>query len=147
MTDIDQRQPRVRASDYMGWISRLPCVACMCVGKFDNRVHVMHLRAGSLEHGKRATGMAEKPSDKPWTLPGCPHHHLNGGREAQHDYPGGEVAFWNDKGICPFDLCLALERAYDEGRAGAPVIAEFAARARKAKDAAVATARVPLDPA
>lgn len=129
---VGQRDPRQHDHEYMGWIARLPCASCMTEGRFTRGVHVAHLRAGSLEHGKRHTGMAERPHDRPWTTPLCPKCHLNGPK-AQHRYPGGEVAFWTDKGVNPFQLCLDLSDAYENGQPGASVIARHAAKAQRAR--------------
>ena len=128
---LDQRQPRQRAGSYMAWISRLPCAACLMGGKYNTRVHVAHLRAGSPEHGKRDTGMAEKPDDA-WTTPLCPPHHVGDTRVTQlSQHKMGELDFWRAVGIDPFDLCIALKAAYDEGRPGAPVIAAMVAQAKR----------------
>ncbi len=131
---LGARDPREHDPAYMGWISKLPCAACMVKGKAVHGVHVAHLRAGSLEHGKRETGKGEKPSDR-WTTPLCPFHHINGGRKSQTYYPGGEEQFWADHGICPFALCLALVDAYVAGRSGSGVVARFAAAAARELDA------------
>lgn len=128
MSTVRQREPREHDREYMGFIASLPCVACARWGMFKQGVHVAHLRAGSLEHDKRPTGKAEKPHDR-WTTPLCPFHHTLGARKSQTYYPGGEDAFWGDLGINPFDLCLALNRAWAEGSSGRTVIAQFAARA------------------
>jgi hypothetical protein len=126
--DLDQRQPRERHSAYMGWISKLCCIACMCEGKYQRGVHVAHLRSGSIDHGKRATGMAEKPSDV-WTTPLCPAHHVNGPKSQHHR--GDEAAWWEELGVNPFDLCIALQEAFAAGKNGRAVIAHFAAKSRK----------------
>lgn len=130
---IGARDPRERDPAYMAWIAGLPCAICMVHGTVRWGVHVAHLRAGSLEHDKRSTGMAEKPSDRPWTSPLCPTHHVNG-PNSQHAF-GDEVAFWRLHGLDPFDLCVALSEAYGAGRSGASVIALKAADARRLLDA------------
>ncbi len=109
--DLRQRQERERDSAYLGYIAQLPCVACLVHGVHNRVVNVAHLRAASLELGKRPTGGAEKPDDR-WTTPLCPEHHVNGNR-SQHYYPGGELAFWEDLGIDPFLLCLDLQAVFD----------------------------------
>lgn len=134
--DLDQRQPRERNSPYMGWISRLPCVACYAEGKVNRQVQVCHLRAGSLEHGKRPTGLGEKPSDQ-FTLSLCHGHHTGDIRvtkRSQHQQD--ELAFWDGYGINPFDLCIALQEAYRAGTSGFTVIAAFVARAKKERQCA-----------
>lgn len=128
---MNQRAPRVREKDYLGFIAALPCVACMVHGVRRRGVHVAHLRGGCLEHDKRPTGLGEKPSDR-WATPLCPWHHVNGNRESQHYYPGGEEAFWADLGINPFAMCVALQADFDANRDGRTVIIRFAAAGRKA---------------
>lgn len=136
MADLRQRAPRQISRDHKGFIAGLPCVACLVTGpKIVRPVQVAHLSIGSLEHGKRATGMAEKASDQ-WTLPLCwPHHqghaHKVGRRGGQHE--GSEAAFWADLRINPFALCEALQKAFGAGQPGTPVVIHFAAEARKEK--------------
>lgn len=129
--DLDQRQPRVRNSAYMGWIAALPCVGHLArFGEYRRPVEVAHIRAGSLEHGKRPTGMQERPSDI-WVSPlcaGC--HRLD--NTSQH--ARGEMDWWEDLGVNPFDLAVALRVAYVAGRDGNAVVALFAAQAAKKRN-------------
>lgn len=126
-----EKDPRVRDTAFMGFVAGLPCIACMVRGVHKRGVHVAHLRGGSREHDKRPTGMGEKPSDR-WTTPLCPFHHIQGGKRSQHHFPGGEEAFWAAICINPFDLCQALNAAFDAGAQGYVVISRFAAAARRA---------------
>lgn len=136
MTDLRQRAPRQISRDYKGFIAACPCVACLVLGPTITRpVQVAHLSAGSIEHGKRPTGGAEKASDI-WTLSLCwPHHQGHaqkvGRRGGQHEK--GELEFWADLCINPFDLCVALQKAFDAGQPGTPVIIHHAAIARREK--------------
>lgn len=129
-----ERDPRQRDAPYMGFIASLPCAACMVLGKVKWGVHVAHLRAGSLEHGKRPTGGAEKPSDR-WTLPLCPPHHVGDKRvTAVSQHAMGELDFWAAFHIDPFGLCLDLSAAYDRGgrrTEGVAVITKAAAKAKR----------------
>lgn len=133
---LRQREERIRDRAYLGWVARLPCVACMVRGKMNWRVQVAHVRAGCPEYGKRETGKAEKPSDR-WTLPLCmPHHTGDKSREpiAQHDMD--ELEFWAAFGIEPFGLCIELNQAYAkvEGvsiHGGVVAITKAAARGRR----------------
>ena len=68
-----QRRPRQRANQHLKWIRTLPCVIC---GK-RGHIHAAHLRAASLQYGKLAIGIAEKPDDC-WTTPLCVEHHIFG---------------------------------------------------------------------
>ena len=98
MTELRQRQPRIKDNKHLDYIRSLPC--CIC-GGIDTEA--AHIRTASLEHGKQHTGMAEKPSDK-WVLPLCNRHH----RE-QHSM--NEMDFWKCHGINPFILAMTLKRS------------------------------------
>lgn len=125
------RDPRQRDTDFLAYVAGCPCVACMVHGKVRWGVHVAHLRSGSLEHGKRPTGTAEKPSDR-WSLPLCPPHHVGDTRKTRTtQHAMSETAFWAEFGINPFDLCVALYAAYAAGQPGYPIIARFAAQGRR----------------
>lgn len=123
------KDTRVRDKGYLGWIARLPCCGCWVEkGVINHEVQVAHLRAGSPEHDKPYTGGQTKPSDR-WTLPLCYAHHQGDKRRvriAQHQRD--ELDFWAALGIDPFDLCVALQRAYAANRSGVMVIAAFIAR-------------------
>ena len=94
--NLRQRQPRQRDERHLDYIRSLPCAIC----KDDTSTEAAHIRTASLAHGKNATGMQEKSSDK-WALPLCNRHH----RE-QHTM--NEMAFWKKYGIDPFMLALSL---------------------------------------
>lgn len=97
--DTQQRRPRVENSSHLDLIRQLPCLICKA-----SPVEAAHIRMGSIRHGKRPTGTAERPSDK-WTLPLCAEHHKTGKR-SQHVI--GEELFWKEHGINPFELALSL---------------------------------------
>lgn len=101
--DLTQRQPRVHNKKHLEKIGRLPCAVCGAFGS-----DAAHLRASSIEHGKRQTGMGEKPDDK-WTTPLCRTCHTE-----QHSSPLGEVGWWEQYGLDPFDLCERLWGARDD---------------------------------
>lgn len=127
---IRQREPRVGNREHKGWIAAAPCVACYVeTGKVKVGVQVAHVRMASIEHGKRQCGKAEKPDDI-WTVPLCPHHHV-WAPTAQHNV--GEERFWGDLCIDPFALCIALVAARERGQTAMPIIAVFAAEARKVR--------------
>jgi hypothetical protein len=92
---LRQRDPRQRDERHLAFIRTLPCCICGAIN-----TEVAHLRVGSIEHGKRSTGMAEKPSDR-WVLPLCNWHHRR-----QHSMP--ELKFWSEVGIDPFLLAISL---------------------------------------
>lgn len=95
MTELRQKEPRVKNERHLNYIRSLPC--CIC-GGIDTEA--AHIRTASLSHGKRETGRAEKPSDK-WALPLCHAHHLE-----QHTM--NEMKFWAIHGIDPFMLAISL---------------------------------------
>jgi hypothetical protein len=97
MSELRQREPRVRDERYLRFIRSLPC--CICGGI---NTEAAHLRIGSINYGKRDTGMGEKSSDK-WALPLCNAHH----RE-QHA-TGDELKFWANYSINPFELAISLK--------------------------------------
>jgi hypothetical protein len=94
MTEIGPKTPRIRDERYLAFLRRQPCCTC---GTTD-MVEAAHIRSGSLDHDKRETGLAEKPSDA-WALPQCrPCHRL------QHSV--NELEYWKSHGIDPFTLAL-----------------------------------------
>ena len=95
---LRQRQPREKDERHLRFIRSLPC--CIC-GE-DTTVEAAHIRTVSLQHGKRYTGKAERPSDK-WAVPLCNRHH----RE-QHTM--NELSFWESYGIDPFIMAISLRQ-------------------------------------
>jgi hypothetical protein len=96
MTFVGFKQPREKDNRRLAWLRTQPCVICGNVN-----TEAAHIRVGSINHGKRPTGMQEKSSDK-WAVPLCNRHH----RE-QHD-AGNELKWWAEKGIDPFLLAMKL---------------------------------------
>jgi hypothetical protein len=92
--DDPYRQPRQRDDAHLAYIRQQRC--CICGDNLT--VQAAHLRVGSINDGKRDTGMGEKSSDK-WVLPLCVTHH----RE-QHRM--NEREFWASYGIDPFALAM-----------------------------------------
>ncbi|MCW2218793.1 hypothetical protein M2232_002325 [Bradyrhizobium japonicum] len=91
-----ERQPRQHDRAYLDYVRTLPCAIC---GE-TTTVEAAHLRVGSINHGKRDTGMGEKSSDR-WAVPLCGRHH----RE-QHTM--NELEFWAKYGINPFELAISI---------------------------------------
>lgn len=116
---IGERDPRQRDPAFLGYVARLPCLACMVGGKVKWGVQVAHLRAASPEHEKRYTGKGEKPSDR-WVLPLCQPHHtgdLSRVEFSQHEM--SELDFWARLGIAdPFQVCIDLYGAYERSPRG-----------------------------
>lgn len=95
------RQPRVKDEAYLNQIRKLPCVVCLQ----GERSQAAHIRSASRSHGKRHTGMGEKPDDR-WTVPLCARHHVSG-PDSQHHH-GDELKWWMARGIDPFELASEL---------------------------------------
>ena len=96
MTELRQRNPRVREPKYLAWL-RLQGCACGC--KSPPPSDAAHLRSASLKHHKEITGLGTKPSDQ-WALPLRHDHHM-----AQHAF-GDEILWWGMHGIRPHELAL-----------------------------------------
>lgn len=96
---MTQRAPRERCAAFLSYVRTKRC--CVC---FAQPVHAAHIRMAAPHLGKRATGMAEKPSDR-WCVPLCPRCHQDGPK-AQHKM--NEAEFWRMNGIDPFKVAAAL---------------------------------------
>ena len=94
-----QRDPRQIDKAHKGRIAQLPCTACLSMP-----VEVAHVRYSFPAGGKRATGKAEKPSDK-WCIPLCPWCHRLA-PDAQHN--SNEREWWEKRHINPLDICERL---------------------------------------
>jgi hypothetical protein len=92
MSELRQREPRVLCPGYLEWLRKQGC-ACGC--KSAPPSDPAHIRSGSIRHGKRPTGMAEKPDDR-WAVPLNRVCHMR-----QHDF-GDELGWWSAHGIDPF---------------------------------------------
>lgn len=108
-----QRRPREKNNGHLAWIRTLPCVVCLSYANSDPA----HIRSASSKHGKRQTGMAEKPDDR-WVTPLCREHH-----DAQHAR-GDELAWWAENRIDPFSLALALYGASGDDELAMQIINE-----------------------
>ena len=104
MTDLRQREPRIQDPGYLAWLRRQRC-ACGCGSHAPS--DAAHIRSGSILHGKRHTGMAEKPDDR-WALPLSRSCHLR-----QHAF-GSERDWWCGHGIDPFKLAIAYYGEYEQ---------------------------------
>lgn len=99
MTELRQREPRVRDAAFLAFVREQQCVACGAPSPSE----AAHLRMGSMGHGKRETGAHEKPSDR-WANPLCRRCHLGPG--GQHSR--GESIWWGMTGLDPFKLASDL---------------------------------------
>lgn len=108
---LRQKKPRQHNTNHLAFIRSLPCVIC---GK--RPCDPAHLRSANPRYGKRATGMAEKPSDK-WTVPLCRQHH-----DDQHSM--NELVWWANQGIDPHMLALSLYGASGDEEMAAQIITQ-----------------------
>lgn len=116
---LRQRQPRQTEAAHLAFLRTLPCVICHREGD----VHAAHIRYASVAHGKRETGAGEKPSDR-FAVPLCGHHHLWGGKDAQHSR--GEKQWWPDQGINDPLVVAALLWLHSGDESNARLVIEWA---------------------
>lgn len=101
---LRQREPRIENPGFLAYLRKQPCCACRAFPPSQ----AAHIRVGSVDYGKRATGAGEKPSDQ-WAVPLCAGCHLDG-PGAQHRV--GERVFWAKVAVDPFALALGLYKAF-----------------------------------
>ena len=102
---------RIKSPNYLDWIRTLPCVICG-----DNTsVEAAHIRFPEPRAAKRQTGKGEKPDDR-WTLPLCGDHHRD-----QHK--GNERTWWENMGLDPIFIALALQANAGDAMAAEQIIA------------------------
>lgn len=94
-----KKRPRVEDGAHLKFIRTLPC----CVTGKRGSVEAAHIRMKNDLYGKREVGGAEKPDDC-WTLPLSTEQH-----RLQHSM--NEAEYWQQVGIDPFGLALALYHA------------------------------------
>lgn len=96
---------------HLEWVRSLPCVICG-----DNTAtEAAHVRFGDARAAKPQTGMGIRPDDR-WAVPLCGRHHRN-----QHSK--GERRFWQDMGIDPIFVALALDAESGNHEAGCQIVA------------------------
>lgn len=106
---LRQRTPRVRDKAHLAFVGQQPC--CICGAP--PRSAAAHIRMGDERHGKRDTGMQEKPSDR-WVVPLCDPTYSpgkgrwchQGSKDSQH--AGNERAFWDRVGLDPCAIATTL---------------------------------------
>lgn len=103
------KRPRRTFPGHLEWVRTLPSAVSGVFG-----VEAAHIRFGSLPHGKRETGVAEKPSDC-WVLPLTPGEHRK-----QHSM--NEREFWKEAGIHPLTLAALLFTNTGDDEAGRLII-------------------------
>lgn len=104
---LRQRQPRQEDVAFLAFVRRHRCCSCQAPAPSQ----AAHVRMASAAHGKRSTGIGERPDDK-WAVPLCADCHLDGAR-AQHRI--GERAFWAEVCVDPFRVAEELYRDFKKG--------------------------------
>ena len=107
MTELTQKQPRLRDPRYLAFLRTKPC--CVCGAPPPSEA--AHIRSGSTVYCKPPTGMAEKPDDR-WAVPLC--GPILGVKKGCHrtQHAGAESKFWRERGLNPFEIAIKL---YAEG--------------------------------
>lgn len=109
-----KRRPRREDGDHLAFVRSLPCLAT----GVHRGIEAAHVRYGSLPHGKRETGLGEKPSDC-WTVPlSTDAHRLS--LDAQHNH--NERVWWERIKIDPLIVAALLFAVSDDYDAGCLII-------------------------
>lgn len=90
-----RKRPRVKAEPHLDFIRSLRSIISSAYP-----VEACHIRFASPFHGKRETGLQEKPDDR-WTVPLSPEEH-----RLQHSM--NEEAFWRSVNIDPCTVAALL---------------------------------------
>lgn len=101
---IPPREPRQECPAFLVFVRTHRC--CVCPAPAPS--HAAHIRMAAEAHGKRSTGMQEKPHDR-WCVPLCERCHL------YDQHRGGERAFWLRSGIDPFVVACRLWEEFTKG--------------------------------
>lgn len=104
-----RKRARVHGEGHLAWIRTLPCL----VGK-GTPVEAAHIRYGSAFHGKRETGMGERPSDQ-WTVPLSAAAH-------REQHAGSETQWWRKQGIDPLTVAALLYASSGDTEAAQRII-------------------------
>lgn len=109
MTELRQREPRVKCPAFLAFVRREPCCACGA-----SPSQAAHVRMGCPAIGKRNAGIGEKPSDR-WCVPLCRWCHLDS-HQSQHNV--GERVFWRNARLDPFELATKLWQRFEAAKGG-----------------------------
>ncbi len=109
-----RKRARQFREDHLAFVRQLPCLICGRQAPSE----AAHIRYGSKPHGKRETGMSEKPSDQ-WTVPLCDRDHRTG-PDAQHN--SNERDWWLNKGVDPLIIAALLYASSGDVDAGEQII-------------------------
>jgi hypothetical protein len=97
------KRKNMKNDDLRGFLKSLPCVVTLRA-----EVEVAHISAASIKHGHFGRAKSQKASDR-FALP--LHHDQH---RLQHNFPGGEMAYWESVQIDPYGLSLSLSGLYFE---------------------------------
>lgn len=112
-----RKRPRLHKEDHLSFVRQLPCLVCGVNAPNE----AAHVRYGSLRHGKRSTGLGEKPSDQ-WAVPLCAKDHREG-PDAQH--LSNEEHWWKLRGIDPLVVAALLYANSGDVEAGTMIIRDW----------------------
>ncbi len=105
-----KRRPRTHDNNHLGFIRRLPCLACGS----QSMIQAAHIRYGEPRLGKRRTGMSEKPDDK-YTVPLRSDDRADQHRENEREW-------WRAKGIDPVQVAQSLWACTGDDEVGGLII-------------------------
>lgn len=121
---------RVENRAHREFVRGLPCIQCAIEGHVTfgcDPAHVSFAFPGWSHRGKGTKVDDER------CVPSCRTHHVE-----QHA-DGNERRYWARYRLSPVDFCAALVAAYPDLGAGAQVVAEFAAHARRGLPSVIAS--------
>ena len=102
MTELRQRKPRQRNEAYLKWLRKQYC-SCGCLTAPPS--DAAHIRAGSINYGKRPVGLQEKPDDR-WAVP------LNRSCHGRQHAFGDEMTWWARHGKDPFATAMRFNAMF-----------------------------------
>ena len=106
------KRPRQHNEAHRKFIAGLPCIVCG-----DNTsTEAAHIRFADSSIAKRQTGMQEKSDDR-FTVPLCGEDHRD-----QHQFYGGERAWWDHHKIDPVKVALALYSVTGDHERGEQIV-------------------------
>lgn len=105
-----QRKPRIHDEQHLAFIRGLPCLVC----QNNIETEAAHIRYADPSIAKPVTGIGHKPHDK-FTVPMCGKCHRN-----QHSR--SERAFWDEVGIDPVKIALALFSVSGDYESGVQIV-------------------------
>lgn len=104
------RSPRIKSEAHLAFVRTLPCTWC----GDDTSTEAAHVRFGDDRAAKRPTGKGEKPHDR-WAIPLC-------GKCHREQHTMSERKWWDEKGIDPIFICLALWAESGNHQAGEIIV-------------------------